>query len=159
MRFRLFLAAMAAVLAAPSVAAAQGTTVGGPVYSSMELILGQPDGFPAFSKAKTYTTSFEALATATDAPTLLSVADGDATGGSKLGHISVRGKRLPEPLEATVGAAAFQPLDQSVSPLLTKFKDVTARAKTTVKLRQKVTRKSTGSYRKVVLVTLSTEMP
>ena len=34
-----------------------------------------------------------------------------------------------------------------------------ARAKTTIKLRQKVTRKSTGSYRKVVLVTLSTETP
>jgi hypothetical protein len=138
---------------------AQGTTLGGTVSSSMELTLGQPHGFTAFSKAKTYTTSFDALATATDAPTLLSLADGDATGGSKLGHISVAGKRLPEPLEARVGAAAFQPLDQPVSPLLTTFNDAMARAKATLELRQKVTRKSTGSYRKVVLATLSTQTP
>ena len=45
----------------------------------MELIVGQTHAFPAFSKAKTYTTSFDAHATATDAPTLLSLADGDAT--------------------------------------------------------------------------------
>jgi hypothetical protein len=159
MHLRTFIVATAATLAVPSAAAAQGTTVGGPVYSSMELTLEQPQGFAAFSKAKTYTTSFDAFATATDAPTLLSVADGDATSGSKLGHISVGSKRLSEPLEATIGKAAFQPLDQPVAPLLTKFSDVMARAKTTIKLRQKVTRKSTGSYRKLVLVTLSTDTP
>ena len=44
--------------------------------------------------------SFDAQVTATDAPTLLTLADGDATSGSKLGHISVGSKRLPAPLEA-----------------------------------------------------------
>jgi hypothetical protein len=103
--------------------------------------------------------SFDAQVTATDEPTLLTLADGDATSGSKLGHISVGSKRLPAPLEATVGKAAFQPLDGSVDPLLTKWTEAGTRVKTTVKLRQKVKGKATGNYRKVLLVTLSTETP
>ena len=64
--------------------------------SFLELILTQPaKGFATFSKAKTYTMSFDVAVTATDAPTLLSLADGDATSGSKLGHLSVGSKRLP----------------------------------------------------------------
>jgi hypothetical protein len=167
MKLRTILAASAiAALVAPAAATAQtppiegGTNVGGVAPSFLELILTQPaKGFASFAKAKSYEMSFDAAATATDAPTLLSVADGDATSGSKLGHISVGTKRLPSPLEATVGKAAFQPLDGSVDPLLTKWGDVMTRAKATVKLRQKVTGKATGTYRKLVLVTLSTETP
>jgi hypothetical protein len=167
MKLRTILAASAiAALAAPAAAVAQtppvdgGTEVGGSVPSFLELILTQPaKGFAAFSKAKSYEMAFDAKVTATDAPSLLSVADGDATSGSKLGHISVGSKRLPAPLEATVGKAAFQPLDGSVDPLLTKWTNTLTRGKATVKLRQKVTGKATGSYRKLVLVTLSTETP
>ena len=65
--------------------------------------------------------SFNAQVTTTDSPTLLTLADGDATSGSKLGHISVGSKRLPSPLEATIGKAAFQGLDSSVDPLLTTW--------------------------------------
>jgi hypothetical protein len=103
--------------------------------------------------------SFDVSMTATDAPTQLSLADGDATSGSKLGHLSVGSKRLASPLEAAVGKTAFQPLDGSVDPLLTKWTQAATRAKTTVKLRQKVTGKATGSYHKLVLATLSTETP
>src|SRR5215217_3177721 len=107
MRLRTILAATAiGALAAPAAAAAQtppaggGTDVGGTAPSFLELILTQPaKGFAAFSKAKSYEMSFNAEATATDTTTLLSVADGDATSGSKLGHISVGSKRLPAPLE------------------------------------------------------------
>jgi hypothetical protein len=167
MKLRTILAAAAiAALAAPTAAVAQtppvdgGTNVGGVAPSFLELILTQPaKGFAAFSKSKSYEMSFDASATATDSPTLLSIADGDATSGSKLGHISVGSKRLPSPLEATVGKAAFQPLDGSVDPLLNKWSDVMTRSKATVKLRQKVTGKATGTYRKLVLVTLSTETP
>jgi hypothetical protein len=167
MKLRTILAAAAiAALAAPTAAVAQtppvdgGTNVGGVAPSFLELILTQPaKGFAAFSKSKSYEMSFDASATATDSPTQLSIADGDATSGSKLGHISVGSKRLPAPLEATVGKAAFQPLDGSVDPLLNKWSDVMTRSKATVKLRQKVTGKATGTYRKLVLVTLSTETP
>ena len=137
-----------------------GTKVGGEVPSFLELILTQPaKGFAAFSKAKSYEMTFKAQITATDSPTLLTLADGDATSGSKLGHISVGSKRLPSPLEAAVGKTAFQSLDSAVDPLLTRWSEAKTRAATTVKLRQKVTGKATGSYRKVVLVTLSTETP
>ena len=168
MKLRTIIAASAiAALAAPSAALAQnpppvngGTEIGGSVNSFLELILTQPaKGFAAFSKAKSYEMSFDAQATASDTTTLLSIADGDATSGSKLGHISVGSKRLPSPLEATVGKAAFQPLDGSVDPLLNRWSDAMARSKVSVKLRQKVTKKATGDYRKLVLVTLSTETP
>jgi hypothetical protein len=170
MKLRTILAGTAlAVLAAPAAWAQSppdpvsgGTNVGGSVNSFLELILAQPvKGFAAFSKTKSYEMSFNATAISTDSPTLLTLADGDATSGSKLGHISVGAKRLPAPLEATVGKAAFQPLDGTVDPLLTKWTDVTGRqnGSTTVKLRQKVKGKATGNYRKVLLVTLSTETP
>jgi hypothetical protein len=156
-----------AVLAAPAAWAQSppdpiggGTNVGGSVPSFLELILDQPaKGFAAFSTTKSYEMAFEARITATDAPTLLTLADGDAASGSKLGHISVGAKRLPAPLEAAVGKTPFQPLDGTVDPLLTKWTEAATRQKATVKLRQKVTGKATGSYRKLVLVTLSTETP
>jgi hypothetical protein len=157
--------ALAALVAAPSASAQTppvggGTEVGGTVPSFLELILTQPaKGFAAFSKTKSYEMSFSAQVTTTDAPTLLTLADGDVTSGSKLGHISVGSKRLPSPLEATMGKAAFQGLDSSVDPLLTRWSQSVTRQKATVKLRQKVKGKATGSYRKVVLVTLSTETP
>ena len=168
MKLRTMLAgAVIAVLAAPTAALAQtpdpvsgGTNVGGSVPSFLELILTQPSkGFAAFSKTKSYEMSFDAQVTATDAPTLLTLADGDATSGSKLGHISVGSKRLAAPLEAAVGRSPFQPLDSTVDPLLTKWTESATRLKSTVKLRQKVTGKATGNYRKVLLVTLSTETP
>jgi len=168
MKLRTMLAgAVIAVLAAPTAALAQtpdpvsgGTNVGGSVPSFLELILTQPSkGFAAFSKTKSYEMSFDAQVTATDAPTLLTLADGDATSGSKLGHISVGSKRLAAPLEAAVGRSPFQPLDNAVDPLLAKWTESATRLKSTVKLRQKVTGKATGNYRKVLLVTLSTETP
>jgi hypothetical protein len=168
MKLRTILAGTAlAVLAAPAAWAQSppdpvngGTNVGGSVPSFLELILAQPTkGFAAFSKTKSYEMSFDAQVTATDAPTLLTLADGDATSGSKLGHISVGAKRLPAPLEAAVGKTRFQPLDSTVDPLLTKWTQSATRTKATVKLRQKVKGKATGNYRKVLLVTVSTETP
>ena len=168
MKLRTMLAgAVIAALAAPAAAMAQtpdpvsgGTNVGGSVPSFLELILTQPSkGFAAFSKTKSYEMTFDAQVTATDAPTLLTLADGDATSGSKLGHISVGSKRLAAPLEAAVGRSPFQPLDNAVDPLLAKWTESATRLKSTVKLRQKVTGKATGKYRKVLLVTLSTETP
>ena len=159
MKFRICIGAAAiAALAAPSAAVAQ-VPVGGPVFSSLELTLTQPKGFSAFTKAKTYEMSIDAHVTATDSPTLLSIADGDPTSGSKRGRISVGAKPLPAPLEAAVGKAAFQSLDSPVEPLLTRWSDAIARAEATIKLRQKVTAKSTGTYRKLVLVTVSTQTP
>jgi len=167
MKLRTILAATAlAAAAAPVAAQAQvppisgGTQIGGSVPSFLELILSQPSSnLATFSKAKTYATSFDAMITTTDDTAVLTLADGEAATGSKLGHLASGSKRLPLPLEARVGKAAFQPLDTSVDPLLTKWNEASTRAKTTVNLRQRVKGKASGSYRKVLLVTLSTETP
>ena len=121
MKLRMIVAgtALAALVAAPAAMAQTppvggGTEVGGTAPSFLELILTQPaKGFAAFSKTKSYEMSFNATVITTDAPSLLTLVDGDVTSGSKLGHISVGSKRLPSPLEARVGKAAFQPLDSA----------------------------------------------
>jgi hypothetical protein len=168
MKLRTLLAGTAvAALALPTAASAQtqpvngGTEVGGFVNSFLELIISQPrTSFAKFSKAKTYQTSFDAMMTSTDDCTLLTLADGEAASGSKLGHLISGRKRLPQPLEARVGkSAAFQPLDVSVDPLLKKWGEADTRDKATVTLRQKVKSKTSASYRKVLLVTLSSETP
>jgi hypothetical protein len=169
MKLRTMIAATAvAAVAVPAAAVAQtepvggSTPIGGSVFSSLELVLTQPaKGFASFSKRKSYEMSFDATAITTDGGAQLSIADGDATSGSKLGHLSVGAKRLTDPLEARVGKSAFQALDSSVDPMLTRYADPTSRVtgKSTVKLRQKIKGKQTGTYRKLVLITLSGETP
>ena len=137
-----------------------GVPIGGSVPSYLELTLGQPSSsFATFAKARTYTTSFTATVTATDRPTLLTMADGDASSGAKLGHMASGSKRLPLPLQARVGSGAFQDLDASIDPLLTRFNDAVTRRAATVRLRQKVRAKAAGTYHKIILVTLSSQTP
>jgi hypothetical protein len=137
-----------------------GTDVGGVVPSYMELILGKPtSSLSHFAKARTYTSSFTVMVTATDKPTLLSLVDGDATSGSRLGHLASGARRLPQPLEATIGKAAFQGLDASLDPPLATYDDAVTRDAATVKLRQKVRRKAPGTYHKIILATLSSQTP
>jgi hypothetical protein len=137
-----------------------GTNVGGTVDSYLELILTQPNGFSKFNKAGSYQLSFSALATGTENLSQISIADGEAASGSKLGRMASGSKRLKDPLEARVGSAAFQPLDDSVDPLLVRWAKPVTRQEAKVTLRQKVRgTPSSGSYRKVLLVTLSSEMP
>src|SRR3954454_10194712 len=122
------------LLAVPGAASAQTTGVGGDVNSQMALGLDQPaQGFAAFNKARSYTTTLNARVTATDGPMLLSITDGDATSVSKRGHLSVGSKRLKAPLEAAVGSAAFQPLDASVDPLLKRWSDFGSNVAATIK--------------------------
>jgi hypothetical protein len=166
MKLRTILAATALSAVAAPAAWAQtppiegGTVVGGVTPSFLELTLTQPKaGLSTFPRARTYTTSFDAMVTATDDTTLLTLADGDAASGSKLGRMASGSKRLSQPLEARVGRSAFQSLAQSVDPLLKRWNEPGSRVKATVQLRQKVSAKTSGSYRKLVLVTLSTETP
>jgi hypothetical protein len=166
MKLRTIVAATALGAVAAPAAQAQtppvggGVGVGGTAPSFLELIISQPSkSFSSFRRARTYEMTFNAQVTATDAPTLLTLADGEVTRGSKLGHLTSGRKRLPLPLEARVGRSAFQPLDQSVDPLLTRWTDAMARQTTAVNLRQKVRARASGSYRKVLLVTLSTDTP
>ena len=136
-----------------------GTEVGGQVNSYLELIISPPDGFSTFTRAGSFTLPFKVQTTTTESVIQLSIADGDAVSGSKLGHMSAGSKRLPDPLEARVGHAAFLPLDEALDPLLGRFSGPRTRLKSTVTLRQKVRSRPSGTYRKVLLVTASSETP
>jgi hypothetical protein len=136
-----------------------GTDINGHVDSYLELILTQPSGFSTFKKSGTYSLSINAMATGTDNLTQIGLADGDATSGARLGHMSSGAKRLKDPLEARVGGAAFQPLDGTVDPLLARWAKPVTRQASTIVLRQKIQGKAPGTYRKLVLVTLSSQTP
>ena len=153
--------AAVAVPAQAQVAPVDGSAgVGGFVDSYMELSFTQPSGLSKFKKAGTYSTSFTASATATLEGTQLTLADGEVASGSKVGFMAAGSKRLKDPLQARVGRSAFQPLHASVDPLLMHWNRVLAHENAKVTLRQKVSGKpSKSAYRKVLWVTLSSEMP
>ena len=168
MKLRTFIAAtvVGAMAVAAPVASAQtapvdgNTNIGGSVPSFLELIISQPkSSFATFSSAKTYSTSFDVAVTTTDDASQLSLADGEIAKGSKMGRLAAGSKVLPLPLEARVGKSAFAPLNTPVDAQLTKWSEAQARGKATVNLRQQVKTKVKGSYRKVLLVTLSTDTP
>lgn len=168
MKLRTFIAATAVgalAVAAPGATAqtppvSGGTNIGGSVPSLLELIITQPKAsFASFSSAKTYSTSFDVSVITTDDTSQLSLADGDVASGSKMGRLASGSKLLPLPLEARVGKSAFAPLNTPADAQLTKWTEAVTRAKATVNLRQKVKAKAKGSYRKVLLVTLSTDTP
>lgn len=160
-------AAMAAAAVPAAAARAQepppvggGTNVGGTVPSYLELILGKPtSSLSTFRKVRTYTSSFRAMVTATDKPTLITLADGDYTSGSRRGRLVSGSHRMPLPLEARIGRAAFQGLNASIDPLLITYDDAVTRQSATVRLRQKVRRKAPGTYHKLILVTASSQTP
>ena len=153
--------AILALMAAPAVAdtppVEDGTAVGGVVDGSIELILPDTNGFASFKRAGSFTLSFKVMATTTETGAELSIVDGDESRGSKLGHMSAGSKRLPDPLEARVGNAAFQPLDETFEPF--SLKGPFTRKTSKVTLRQKVRSKPSGSFHKLLLVTASSETP
>ena len=134
-----------------------GTNVGGRVDGSLELILPQTNGLSTFKRAGTFTYSFNVMTTTTETAAQLAIVDGQATSGSKLGHLSSGSKRLPDPLEARVGNVAFQPLDASLDPFA--LAGPMSRKTSKITLRQKVRSKPKGTYRAVLLVSASSETP
>jgi hypothetical protein len=123
----------------------------------VELILPQTNGFASFKRAGTFTLSFNVMMTTTENAGQLDIVDGDTASGSKLGHMSAGSKRLPDALEARIGKAAFQPLDESLDPF--NLSGPFTRKTSKVTLRQKVRSKPSGTYRKLVLITASSETP
>jgi hypothetical protein len=151
--------AIALVLAlAPATAHAQGTDVGGTVPSYMALALDAPEGFATFPAGPgEHVLRVRARVTSTDRNVQLSVADGDVAGGARLGRMG----SLDAPLEARIGAAAFQPLDAAFDPLLTLFREPVANKAATIELRQRIgaAERPSGTYDKTILITLSPNAP
>lgn len=150
--------ALALLLAAPAAAGAQGTDVGGTVPSYMALSLDAPEGFARFPAGPgEHALRVRARVTSSDRGVRLSVADGDETSGARLGHMGTLGA----PLEARVGAAAFQPLDAAIDPLLAVFREPVANQAATIELRQRIGagERPSGTYDKTILITLSSNAP
>ena len=87
----------------------------------------------------------------------LSIADGDAAAGARLGRLA----GLAAPLEARVGASAFRPLDVAADPVLAAYREPLANHVATVRLRQRIApgERLDGDAAKTVLITLSTTAP
>ena len=136
-----------------------GTVVGGVTPSFLELILTPAEGeLSDVLQGQDVLDQLRRAVTTTDDTDAAHARRRRGSSGSKLGHLASGSKRLPLPLEARVGKSAFQPLDAVGGPAAHELERPGARAKATVNLRQKVKAKATGSYRKVVLVTLSTDV-
>lgn len=119
-------------------------------------------GFPAFGTGpSSHALTIRIGVTATTLTSRLTIADGDASAAPRRGHL-VRGTDLlAAPLEARVGAAAFQGLDRPLDPLLLTFTGPVASGPASVQLRQRVLRgeRARGVYTKTVLITLSADGP
>ena len=153
--------AVLALAAAPATAQTppveDGTAVGGHVDGSLELILPQTSGFASFKRAGTFTFSFSVMTTTTETSAQLDMVDGDATSGSKLGHMAAGSKSLPDPLEAKVVKGAFQPLSEALDPF--SLAGPMSRKTSKITLRQKVRSKPKGTNHMTVLVTAMSETP
>ena len=136
--------------------------VSGTVPATLSLAVGGPASFGAFTPgiARTYLTSLGATVTSTAADALLSVADPSATG---TGHLVNAAFVLPQPLQARVGAAAFNNVGSSASPLnLRTWSGPASNDNVTVDFSQLVNANDplrTGTYSKTLTFTLSTTSP
>jgi hypothetical protein len=154
-----------AVAAVPLGANAQsGPNVGGTVPSFLQLSVVQPDGFASFPKgpvAHTYTLTIGAQVTATDAPLLMSIGDGDYSSGSRHGHLVSGSSVLASPLQVATGSTTWRALDGSTDPTLDQWQQQITNAPAPIRLRQDVGAGAgphTG-FHKLLLLTLSTQSP
>jgi hypothetical protein len=151
----------ACALAVPAAAArAQGgTEIGGTVDSMLKLSIDPPPPalatFPSHAGAPTV--AIGVAVTATDAPVTLSIADGDHAATPRRGHMVHGTTILAKPLEATAGTSAFGPLDSPLGPLLRSWDTELGAARTTIRLRQRVTARELrrGPFTKTVLITVA----
>ncbi|HEX4344803.1 MAG TPA: hypothetical protein VHZ31_04515 [Solirubrobacteraceae bacterium] len=139
-----------------------GTGIGGTVPSILALSIDAPASLGRFPEtAGLSSATIAATVTATDAPVSLSIADGDSDRPPSRGHMTAGSHRLAAPLQAAAAAAAPQPLDLPIDPLLMRWNDVVAARRTAIHLTQRASARElrSGPYAKTVLITVSTQTP
>ena len=143
--------------------AQEAPSPGGTVPSVLGLSLSEPSGFSRTSAARRssiYTSRIRAEVTATDAPTRLSIADGEATAARRRGHLVRGASILPAPLRAAASGGAYKSLDARVAAPLKRWREPVARARATIRLRQAVRGAATPrNYHKLLLVTITAAGP
>jgi hypothetical protein len=157
-------AAIAVAVAASAGSSAEGqepgTEVGGTVPSTLELSIDAVGAFSPFAAGPTSRQLLvRARVTSTDEAATLSIADGDAAAGPRLGRLSAA---LSQPLEVRLGATGpFTPLDEAADIELTAFTGPVANAAAALRIRQRVLagERPKPSYPKTLLITLSSDAP
>jgi hypothetical protein len=136
---RTLVLAVLALAAVPAVAQAQDTDVGGSVPSMLELTLSDVSlgRLPAQGDL-----TARVRVTSTTNRTALSAVDE---------------RRGRSPIEARIGAAAFQPLDLSIDPLLAVFRRPLANERATIRLRRRSGARVPSTT--TVLITVSPDGP
>jgi hypothetical protein len=159
------LLAFAAALAGARGARGEGTSVGGVVQSTFALSLGEPSVFTrvhAGHRRSVYDATIPVEVTATEAPVRLSLADGEAVAGRRLGRLVRGASVLGVPLRAAAGHGRYRSLHTAVAPVLEQWGEVVSLGGATIRLRQTVRgphAPAPGTYEKVLLVTVSPEGP
>lgn len=156
--------ALAAALAGASDAHGEGSSVGATVESTLALSLGEPSPLTPVRTpgGYLYTARIAVKVTATEAPIRLSVADGEALGGRRLGHLERGASILAAPLQAAAGHGSYRSLDRAVDPVLEQWGEPVSLAGTTIQLRQSVPgahQPPVGDYHKLLLVTVTAAGP
>jgi hypothetical protein len=154
-------AVLAVSLALAALARAQGSpTPGGTVPSTIALSLGEPTPFTRAGPRDVYTATIHATVTATDVPVRLSLADGEATHGRRLGHMVGGASILSPALDATAGAGPFRSLDAAVPAPLKTWHRPLAGEKAKIRLRQEAPdARALRNHGKLLLVTLTAGGP
>jgi hypothetical protein len=161
-----FIATVVAALVSVTAAhAEEGTSIGGTVESTLGLSLGEPSPFTrvrAGHKRSVYDATIAVEVTATEEPTRLSIADGEALAGSRRGRL-VRGtSTLAIPLLAAAGNGPYRSLDATVDPVLEQWGKPVSLEAATIRLRQTVRgahQPPIGGYQKLLLVTVTAAGP
>lgn len=160
----LAVAILTASLVLAALARAQASPVpGGTVPSTLSLSLGEPSPFQRAGTAgrgNVYVSVIEAEVTATDTPVRLSLVDGEATHGPRVGHLAAGSSVLSPALRAQAGGGAYRSLDASIPPELKRWgRPVTATA-TKIRLRQEAPNvRVLRNHHKLLLVTLTAGGP
>lgn len=165
MRRPIAIAAGIAILAAASSGSsaqgqAPGTEVGGTVPSTLELSIDSVGAFaPLTAGPSSRQLLVRARVTSTDKAATLSIADGDAAFGPRVGRLSAA---LSQPLEIRLGASGpFKALDEIADSALLGFDEPVANAAATIRVRQRVLagERPQPTYSKTLLITLSSDAP
>ncbi len=136
---------------------------GGTVPSTLSLSLGEPSPFQRVGTAghgNVYVSVIRAEVTATDTPVRLSLVDGEATHGPRVGHLAAGSSVLSPALRAQAGGGAYRPLDAAVPPELKSWGQPLVATPTKIGVRQEAPNAGVlRNHHKLLLVTLTAGGP
>jgi hypothetical protein len=156
---------VAALAGATAAYAEEGTSIGGTVESTLGLSLGEVSAFTrsgASPRGRVFTAFIPIEVTATEGPTWLSVADGEAFSGRRRGRLVKGTSTLAIPLRAAAGNGPYRSLDATVAPMLEEWGEPVSLAAATIRLRQTVRGRAPRTLRgfhKLLLVTITAGGP